>query len=279
MRHHKVREIIFLNGKFMPVKEASLSILTPGFLYGWGVFETMRACNNKIVYFAGHLKRIKESAKLLDIKCPYLESRMKVIIQKTIKLNSFKDAYVRLTLWKNKKGADALVVVKKYEPYPASKYKEGFRALVSSLRQNEASLIAQLKTTNYLLYRLAYKQAIEKGFDEALILNHKGYITEGARSNLFFARDKELFTPSLKCGCLDGITRKAAFDLAKRYKIKVFEGNFTVEDLINSDEAFLTNSLMGIMPLASVESRRIGRGELTGLFMKGYASLLRNENG
>ena len=279
MRRNEMVKAAFLNGKFIPGEKARLPVLTPGFLYGWGLFESMRAYDNKIVYFDEHLRRIKKSAKLLDIKCPYAADRLKEIIYEVVKMNGFKDSYARLTLWKSKKWADVLVTVKKYQPYSFRKYKEGFRALVSSFRQNEDSLLAQLKTTNYLLYRLAYGQALEKGFDEALILNHRGYIAEGSRSNLFFARDKELFTPSLKCGCLNGITRRAVFDLAGKYKIKTFEGNFTIPDLINSDEAFLTNSLMGVMPLVSIEGHYIGgkikRGKLSSLFIEQYTSLLK----
>jgi len=276
-----MKQIVFLNGKFIPREEAKLPVSTPGFLYGWGLFETMRAYNKKIVYFNEHLKRLKKSARLLDIRCPYPQAALRDIIQGIVKINGLKDAYVRLTLWKREKGTDILVMVKKYQPYTLEKYNKGFRACISSFRQNENSFLAQLKTTNYLLYRLAYAQAIEKGFDEAIILNHKGHIAETSRSNLFFIKDKELFTPSLECSCLDGITRGVVFDLAKKYNIKAYEGNFSMPDLYACDEAFLTNSLMGIMPLASVEKQRIGRGrsryKLTGFFMGKYRFLLRNE--
>ncbi len=272
-------KIVFLNGRFIPEGQACVSVLAPGFLYGWGVFESMRAYNEKIVYFNTHLGRLEKSAKLLDIKKPYAAAKLKEVILGTVKINGFKDAYVRLTLWKSDKGAEILVLVKKYKPYPPRKFTEGFNTCISSFRQNESSFLAQLKTINYLFYRLACKQANEKGFDEAVILNHRGYIAEATRSNLFFIKDKELFTPSLKCGCLDGITRRVVFDLAKIYNIKVFEGNFSISDLYSSDEAFLTNSLMGIMPLASVEERRIGpginRNNLTRFFMEKYKSLLR----
>jgi branched-subunit amino acid aminotransferase/4-amino-4-deoxychorismate lyase len=204
-------------------------------------------------------------------------AKVKDIIQRIVKINGIKDAYVRLTLWKSERGADTLIIAKKYQPYSSQEYKKGFRACISPFRQNEDSFLAQLKTTNYLLYRLAYTKAREKGFDEAIILNHKGYIAETSRSNLFFIKDKELFTPSLECSCLNGITRRVVFDLAKKYNIKAYEGNFSMPDLYASDEAFLTNSLVGIMPLVSVEERRIGLGrsryKLTRFFIERYKSL------
>ena len=273
-----MKEIIFLNGKFLSPGEAKISALGPGLLYGWGLFESMRSYNKKIVYFDAHLKRLERCAKLLHIIRPYPPVKLKEIIRRLLKINGHKDAYIRLTLWKGEKGTDILVTAKKYQPYPSTRYKNGFRASISSFRQNEDSYLAQFKTTNYLFYRLALMQAIENGFDEAIILNQRGYIAESSRSNLFFIKDKELFTPSLKCGCLDGITRQVIFDLARKYNIKVFAGNFSITDLCASDEAFLTNSLMGIMPLFSLERKPIGTEKskrLTKLLIEKYNCLLR----
>jgi branched-subunit amino acid aminotransferase/4-amino-4-deoxychorismate lyase len=272
---------VFLNGKFIPQEEAKLAVSTPGLLYGWGLFETMRAYNNRIVYFDAHLERIKHSCKLIYITFPYSIDKLKNIIQRTVKINGFADAQVRLTLWKSEAGIDILVSVKKYQPYSSQKYKEGFRARVSSFRQSENSHLARLKTTNYLLYRLAYLEAEEKGFDEAIILNNRGYIAEGSRANIFLVKDRALWTPALECSCLDGITRKAVLDLARKYNIQAYEGNLTLYDLDKAEEAFLTNSLFGIMPLGSVERHGIGKStgqyKLTRFFMGKYRSLLRNE--
>lgn len=274
-------EIVFLNGKFIPKRQAKVVVSEPGFLYGWGLFESMRSYNKKIVYFDEHLLRIKESTRLLDIKFGYALADLKKIIRKSVEINRLRDAYVRLSIWKCTEGVDILVTAKEYRPYPLWKYSQGVHACISSFRQNGDYLLAQLKTANYLLFRLAYAQAKVKGFDEAIILNHQGYITEASRSNLFFVKDKELFTPALGCACLDGITRRAIFDLAEKYNIKIYEGNFTILDLCSSDEAFLTNSLMGIMPLSAVEEERIGRCinpyKLTHFLREKYKSLLRNE--
>lgn len=271
-------EIVFLNGKFIPKEDAEVSALEPGFLYGWGLFETMRSYNGRIVYFGQHLERIKNSCQLIAIKFPYPTIKLKEIIKKTVEINGFEDSYVKLIISKSERGAEVLVIVKRYAPYPQKKYRLGLRACIAGFRQNELSIFARLKTNNRLLYQLACSQAKNKDFDEAVILNNRGYITEGSRSNIFLVEDNEIFTPSLECGCLDGITRRVVFDLAKKHSLKIYEGNFTVQDLYQADEAFLTNSLMGVMPLASVEHRRIGTGinkyKLTGLFMKKYNLLL-----
>lgn len=277
---HNMGKTIFLNGKFVLEEGAKISALPGGYLYGWGIFETMRSYNNKIVYLEQHLSRIKKSCKLINMRFPYNINKLKEVIKRTVKINGFSDAYVRLTLRKSKAGTEASVITKVYQPPPSKKYKDGFRACISMLKQNEGSLLSRIKTENRLLYQLSYLKAREKGFDESIILNSRGYITEASRSNLFFIKKDEIFTPNLECGCLEGVTRKVIFDFAKKYGIPLEEGNFTLSNLYDATEAFLTNSLMGIMPLASIEKSRIGKGrnKLTRFFMERYKYLLRGEN-
>lgn len=273
-----MQETVFLNGKFLSSKEAKVSVLAPGFLYGWGLFETMRAYQNKIVYFTQHLKRIEKSSKLLKIKFPYTLMRLKEIIQATLKLNGFVDSYVKLLISKSSKYSDTVVIVKRYKPYSLKRYQQGLAACIWKFRQNADSFLARHKTTGYLFYQSAYLEAKRKGFDEALILNNRGYISEASHSNIFLVKGGHLFTPSLGCGCLEGITRRAILDLAKRYEVKVSEGKFSPADLYSCDEAFLTNSLMGVMPLASLEGKHIGKdrcAKLTKFFIAKYRCLLR----
>ena len=213
------------------------------------------------------------------MRFPYQIDKLKGIIRKAVKLSSQRDAYVRLTLWKSDKGTETLVIARRYQSHSLEKYMQGFRACIYSFRQNEDSLFSKIKTTSHLFYRIAYLEAKNKGFDEAIILNNRGYILEGSRSNIFLVKDNQIFTPALECGCLDGITRKVTFDLAKKYNLKIEEGKFTLLDLYRADEAFLTNSLIGIMPLVSIEKQLIGRGlsgKITKLFMQKYSLLLKN---
>lgn len=266
--------IVFLNGKFILPEKAKISIFDPGFLYGWGLFETMRSRSNKIVYLSQHMDRIKNSCGLVKMRLPYPADKLKAVIKKAVKLCGAKDAYVRLTLWKSEPKTGILLVVRRYKFYSSRKYKQGFRACVSRFRQNEGSLLARLKSANYLLCGLSFREAQDRDFDEAIILNNRGYIAEASRSNIFLVKDRRLFTPSLDCGCLNGITRKVIFDLAKKYNILIEEGNFTLYDLFKADEAFLTNSLLGVMPLVSVEHKAIGSRKtgrtLTDFFFQKY---------
>jgi branched-chain amino acid aminotransferase len=273
-----MKKTVFLNGKFIPAQEARLPVVTPGFLYGWGLFETMRAFEGRIIYLAAHLKRLKDSSKLCRITLPHPPQELKDIIQETIRKNKLADARVRLTLWKSAGGADVLVTAERYQPFPAAQYRRGFRLHLSSFRKDEHSFLARLKTTNYLLPLLAYQEAKAKGFDEALILDSRGYISEASRSNIFLVKAGRLLTPGLDCGCLDGITRRAVFDLAARYRIKISVARLEVRDLLTSAEAFLTNSLLGIMPLRGLGKEKIGEercAELTRFLQEKYRSLLK----
>jgi branched-chain amino acid aminotransferase len=274
-----MKEIIYLNGEYFTIKEANISVLSPGLLCGMGVFETVRSYNKKIVYLDEHLKRLNNSCKLIGLKLKLSPANLKNVIKKTVEGNCLKDAYVRLTVWKSLSGVDISVIAKKYDVYPSVKYKAGFLAGVSTLRQAEGSLLAKIKTTSRLFYELCLKEARSRGCDEVVIINNSGYITEASRSNIFLVRNNELFTPFLECGCLDGITRRVIIDLAKKYDIGLHEGNFTLQNLYLADEAFLTNSLMGIMPLVMVEQNNIGKGKrggLTELLMNKYNSLVKN---
>ncbi len=273
-----MKEAVFLNGKFLSSNEAKISILAPGFLYGFGLFETMRSYDNKIIYFKAHLNRLKKASQLLGINFTYPPERINEIIKKLVKVVGSKDIYIKLTLYKAEGATDILIIAKSYLPPGLRIYERGFSADISRLKQND-SFLAQLKTTNRILYELSFQEAKHKGFDEAIILNNRGYIAEACRSNIFLVKDEEIFTPSLECGCLEGITRKLVFDWAKEYNLNIYDGHYTLRDLYAADEAFLTNSLMGIMPLVSVAKQAVGKGVpgiMTRHLIKKYNFLLKN---
>lgn len=244
---------------------------------GLGIFETMRFCNNNTVYFNRHLERMKKSAKMLGLTVPYSSAEIKHLVAEALKQCKAKDIRVRLTLWSYKGKSELTITANRYQPPAPEKYKQGYSACVSSLKQSENFFPARLKLISRSLYELSYQQAKDKNFDEAIILNNRGHICEASRNNIFFIKDKSLFTPSLECSCLPGISRQAVFDIAAKNSIPVYEGKFIVADLENADAAFLTNSLIGVMPLAKIENKPIASRQphpLTRLFMHRYARLL-----
>ena len=274
-----IKEAIFLDNRFLPREEAKISVLDPGFLYGLGVFETMRFTGKGIVHLARHFQRLKDGCSAIGLKLPYRASKLKKIIKEASFLSGAEDVYLRITIWEAEGRAGFMLLAKEYKPLPLKKYREGFSAGVSSLRQDENSSFPKIKSTNRIIYELAYRKARKQGFDEALLLNTRGYITEATRSNIFIIKDGRILTPALSCGCLEGITRSIIFDLAKRSKIEISEGLVGLQDLYYCDEAFLTNSLMGVMPLTTVESHKIENrkiGRLTEMFMKKYGNLEKN---
>lgn len=244
----------------------------------WGIFETMRFYNNNIVYLNRHLERMKKSAKMLGLTVPYPSTEIKRLITEAVKRSRAKDVRLRLALCACKEKSELTVSAKKYSPPSREKYKKGFSAGISSLRQKEDSPSGRVKLISRLLYELSFKQAKQDGFDEAIILNNRGYICEASRSNIFFIKNNALFTPSLKCPCLPGISRQVIFDIAAKHNIPVYEGKFTISDLAASDAAFLTNSLIGIMPLTRIGNKPISNCRshaLTCLFMHCYTHLLK----
>jgi branched-chain amino acid aminotransferase len=278
MQQAKLDEFVFLNGQFLKPPEAKASVLGPGFLYGWGLFETMRFYNNNIICLDGHLGRLKKSGQLTNLRMPYPCAKLKALIKQTVRQNRLSDAYVRLTICKSDLAPQILITARQYHPYPASKYMRGFSLCISAYRQNENSLFSRIKSTSRLLYELAYAKARERKCDDALILNNRGYVCEASRSNIFVVKDNTLFTPGLDCGCLEGITRRIIFALAKGCGIKPYECNLTVQHLLDADSAFLTNSLMGVMPLAYLEGHKItgsAADKTVKLLMQKYNLLLK----
>ena len=254
-----MKEIIFLNGKFVGQDEGCVGLSDPGFLYGWGAFETMRFKNGSTVYLDEHINRLHGSCRLLNIELLYSGEKLKSAICQTVKRNGLKDARVRLSVWKKEAGCGVLITANSYHPFGKKKYRSGFKVCVAGLKQDESSILARIKTMNRILYELSFEQARVNGCDDALILNSRGCIAECSRANIFMVKDKELFTPAIRSGCLNGVTRMAVLDLAGENGINFLEANLTIADLEDADEVFLTNSLFGIMPVRSINGKRAGK--------------------
>ncbi len=273
-----MKEIIFLNGRCIRKKEAVISACGPGAFYGCGVFETMRSYRQRVVYLKNHLLRIGSACRRMGIAQPFRPQELTRMIAQAVKLSGFRDAYVRLSIYEAERGVDTVVLVKKYTPYTVSAYRRGFRACIAGVRQNESSVLPGIKSINRLLYRIAYGQAQRDGFDEAIMLNSRGLVAEGSRTNIFLVKSKKILTPALESGCLNGITRQAVCDLAGKCGFLVKQGAIAPRDVRKADEAFLTNSLVGIMPLVSLAKSPINRGKagsVTMALMQQYKLLLK----
>jgi len=264
-----MERIVYLNGALVPRSQARISPFDLGFLYGYGLFETMRAYSGHIFRLELHLERLVGSARLLGI--PLNTRDLERACYDTLKANNLANARIRLTVSIGEGEATpnppkhpkptVLVIAASYTPPPTEVYRNGYKAVVSPTRQNSQSPLSHLKTVNYLNQLLARREAKEKGADEAILLNERGFLCEGSTNNVFLVSKGNLTTPDEESGCLPGITRQVVIELAKELGLKVAEREVRLEELLNADEAFLTSSLIELMPLTEVNSEPIGRGK------------------
>ncbi len=266
--------LVYLDDKILEEDQLNLHI-DEGFLYGYGLFETMRAYNRKPFLLEAHIDRLIDSCSLIDLEPP----KRSLMIEKTEELlreSKISDAYIRINYWKAKAFPKFCIIVREFKSYPKKIYREGFKCIISDFRQNEYSVLSKIKSLNYLNNRLALKEAEEKNTDEAILLNTKGYVCEGSRTNVFLVKDSQILTPSLDCGCLKGITRNTIIDIAKKEGIGVYEKELLPEEILDSSEAFLTNSLLEIAPFVYLDKRPINGGipgEITKFLSEKYRRL------
>jgi branched-chain amino acid aminotransferase len=264
-----VDNIVYLNGSLVPRRQAGISVTDYGFLYGFGLFETMRAYGGHVFRLDRHLRRLERSAEILGIPIKGLE--LEDAVADTIRANELGDARVRIAVSAGEGGTPpdpttctkptVLITASDYQPYPEQVYRKGFRAIVSSIRRNSQSPLSGLKSANYLDSLLSRMEAKKAGADEAICLNEKGLIAEASMSNIFLVSGGVLKTPGPTGGFLPGITREAVLELAAPSGIGHTEQDVEPDELFQAEEAFLTNSLMEIMPLVEVEAKAIGDGK------------------
>ncbi len=243
----------YVNGKISFNNEASINATDSGLTYGWGVFETIKVDGGVALMLDEHVIRMLSSAHKIAIDTSNIcGEHIKTEVAHYIRESGLVDAVLRITYTKGREACPSLIFTARDNPYKDEHYLKGFRAEVSNIKKNASSPLVYIKSLNYMDNILAKQKALKAGFDEAIMLNTDGYLCEGTMSNIFFIKDKKLYTPSIKCGLLPGIMRRTVID---SFKGEVIEGEFQLEQLLNADEAFVTNSVMGIMPLVSLETR------------------------
>lgn len=289
-----MEEMVFLNGSLIPRAEAKISVSDHGFLYGFGLFESMRAYHGRIFQLDRHLARLLEAADTIGLKGLDKDSLAKACLD-TLSANSLQEARVRLTVtggdadafpWEDHDGQPTIVITaRSYHPFPPEKYQQGFRIGVASVRRFRQSVVSSMKSINYLSSVIARTETAARGLDEALLLNEDGYLAEGGGSNIFFVRSLKLVTPSLNSGILPGVTRSVIGELADALGISLTEGTVGLSIIRQCEEAFMTNSVMEVMPVTSVsdESGHVATigsgkpGEVTLKLMQAYREMVERE--
>lgn len=283
-------DVVYLNGKYIPLTEARVAVTDYGFLFGYGLYETMRAYHGKLFRLDDHLARLIKAAELLKIPCSSLE--LAKTVRETLHRSGLEEARVRLTLTAGEgnltpdlrtcRGPTVMVTVIPYTPFAAEIYRKGFKLLTSTVCRNSRSRLPGMKTTCFLENMLARQQAREGGADEALLLNEKGELAEASSSNLFLVSGGVLRTPALESGILPGITRKIVLELAEGSGIMNERTIIWPQELEKAEEAFLTNSLIEIMPVTVIDSRQVGQGTpgpFTQKLTAAYRRLVSEETG
>ena len=262
---------IDLNGELVPEEQARISIFDRGFLYGDGVFETLRVYNGTAFRSQAHLDRLRQSASLIRLDISFTEKEYIDRLERVISANGLTEAVARVTVSRGvgprrftlnyEQRPTTLFWARPFDGHPEELYRDGVKIVIAATRRNSPDAVdPAAKSANYLNSVLARAEAEDAGAFEAVMLNADGFLTEGSTTNLFTVRGNELLTPSLECGVLPGITRATVLEMAPELGIKTAEAMLRPEDMFQADEVFITNSTAEIMPVVAVENESIGDG-------------------
>ncbi|MCC6013312.1 MAG: branched-chain-amino-acid transaminase [Candidatus Verstraetearchaeota archaeon] len=264
--------LVYINGNFVEKSKACISVFDHGFLYGDGVFEGIRAYNGYVFKLKEHIDRLYASAHSIMLKIPISKEEMIKAIIETLRVNSLKDAYIRVIVTRGEgdlgldprkcKKPNIIIITEKIEVLPKEVYERGARVIISWIRRDRIDATShEIKSLNYLNSILAKIEANVFNADEAIILTTDGYVCEGPGENIFLVINDELLTPPTYTGALPGITRQVVMEIAKKNGINVREKLITVHELFNANEAFFTGTGAEIVPIVEVSGRKIGDGK------------------
>lgn len=274
--------MIWLNGRLVAREQAHIDIADRGLLLGDGLFETLRVYRGHVFKLEDHLGRMARGAAELGIPLPLDVPDIASAVHETLEAHHLDaaSAALRITLTRGpgqrgllppeEPNPNLIISVSAYHPVA----QEGFTVVTSRrARRNEGSLTARLKTLQYLDNVVAQTEAAAEGAEEALLLNNRSNIACGARSNLFAVIKGTLLTPAIDEGALPGITRGTILHLARELSVQVNETRLTVADLAKAEEAFLTNSLLEIVPIRRADGRDVPTGAVTRRLREAYGGL------
>ncbi|MEO1897879.1 MAG: branched-chain amino acid transaminase [Cycloclasticus sp.] len=267
--------VIWLDGEWVDWREAKVHVLTHTLHYGMGVFEGTRAYETSdgpaIFRLQDHTDRLFRSAHILNMKISFDKDTLNQVQREAVSRNKLKSAYLRPMCFYGSEGmgirADALKVHVMVAAWEWGKYlgedgiEKGIRIRTSSYTRNHVnSVMCKAKANgNYMNSILALQEAISCGYDEAMLLDHEGFVAEGSGENIFIVRNGKLITPDLT-SALEGITRETIFQLAEECNLEVVEKRITRDEVYVADEAFFTGTAAEVTPIREVDDRTIGNG-------------------
>lgn len=275
---------VFLNDRLIPAEEAKIGIDDSSFLYGIGLFETMRAVDGRVFRLDDHLNRLTASARALSIQNSYTIDYIRDAIGRLLQANALPDARLRLTLTNGplQSSGDSrstlLISAAQFTSYPPEYFEKGVRVVVTDYRQNTTDPFTGHKTTCYGPRLAALREAHEKLAAEAIWFTTENRLAEGCISNVFLVREDVLMTPPETTPVLRGIARKTVLEIAEQENIKHEERPLDINDLLTAEEIFLTNVIMTLLPVTAVEAHNVGDakpGPLTKTLTQKYEERLK----
>ncbi|EAQ79767.1 branched-chain-amino-acid transaminase [Blastopirellula marina] len=260
---------IYINGKFFSKEEAVVSVFDHGLLYGDGVFEGLRVYEGKVFRMAQHLKRLYDSAKAIMLQIPMPIEGMQEAVLAAVEKNGLDNCYIRLVITRGAgtlglgpertSNPQVIIIVDKIALYPEEHYRNGLEIVTAStIRNHPGALSPQIKSLNYLNNIMAKVEASKAGCLEALMLNHKGEVSECTADNIFIVRNGVLMTPPTDAGILEGVTREAVLELAKDAGVPTEEKTLTRHDVYIADECFMTGTAAEVIAVVRIDGRPIG---------------------
>ena len=270
---------VYVNGTITPADQAVIPVYDHGFVYGEGVYETLRTYNRVPFLYDRHMRRLRASASALHLDVPFDDDTLRGWIGDTMSAadrltEGFPpndEAYIRILLTrgvgelsyelKATPAPSLVIIVKPFDEPPARVFDEGIRvALVSILRNHPGSVNPIIKSNNLLNNAIAMQQGHRKGGEEALMCNYRGELSECSQSNFFLVRDGVALTPRSAAGLLEGLTRAFLFEVGREIGIRVEEATLRPEDLASAQEAFITGSTRELTPVVRIDDQVIGTG-------------------
>ena len=246
-----------------------MSVSDSGFLYGAGLFETMRACNGVVFALEDHLDRLLFSAETLCIHVGYDRQYITEAIYKVLRANDLSDARMRLTVTggpmcerDDQRKSTLLIAGTRFIPYPDEYYRKGVLVVLCPYRQNPNDPTCGHKVTSYLSRMTGLSFAHGKRAAEALWFTTDNRLAEACISNVFLVKDSVLYTPPISTPVLAGVARKSVCRIAVDNSIELIEKDLYIDDVLSADEIFLTNVIMQVMPVNSVEKHTVGDGKV-----------------
>jgi len=264
--------VVYVNGRISDAADAVIPVFDHGFLYGEGVYETLRTYGGKPFLFDAHMKRLRRSASMISLEVPGTDDEMMARIRETIAAETgIAEAYIRILITRGvgeltynlaaTPVPSIIIIVKPFPEPPASHFTDGISLAMVSVRRNHPSALnPRIKSNNLLNNALAMQEALRQGAEEALMLNQQDEVAECSQSNFFLVKDGRVSTPPLSAGLLPGITREFVFEVGRDAGIAVEEHVLKPADVWAADEAFITGTTREITPVVKVDGHPFGDG-------------------